>query len=85
VVEASRMRSHHKKRWWGPTIRGVLVQVARMSKPARIISMVGGKQLSRPSKETKAAMAAEAVSSPSLFSAECKDTETLISTIGATV
>jgi hypothetical protein len=84
AVEAARMRSRHKLQRRGPTIKGVLVQVAKMFKLARIISMVGGKQLSRPSKGAQAAMAAEAVNSLSLFSAGCKVAETLICTIGAT-
>jgi hypothetical protein len=55
-----------------------------MFKITRIISLVDGKQLSRPSKGAKAVMAAEAVSSLNPSNVGCKDAETLISTIGAT-
>jgi hypothetical protein len=75
------MRSRHKLRRLGPII---LVQEARMFKITRIISMVGGKQLSRPSKGAKAAMVAEAVSSPNPSNARYKVAATLIDTIRAT-
>jgi hypothetical protein len=51
----------------------------------RIINLVYNGQLSKLSKWVKAAMAVAMVSSPNLFSAECKDAENLLGTTGVTV
>jgi hypothetical protein len=55
-----------------------------MSKPARIIRIVDGRQLSRPRKGARAARGAEAVNSPNPFNAECKGAGTTTGTTGAT-
>jgi hypothetical protein len=70
---------------WGPIIRGVLVQEAKMFKITRIINLVDSKQLFMPSKEAKVAMAVEAVSSPNPSNVGCKDAEILTGTTGEIV
>jgi hypothetical protein len=73
------MRSRLKLRRQGPKIREVLLQEAKMFKITRIINLVDGSQLSRPSKGAKAAIAASSLNPSNVG---CRDAAMLIGTTG---
>jgi hypothetical protein len=84
-VEAARMRSRLKFRRRELIIKEALVLMAKIIEIIRITKLVYNGQLSKLSKEVRAAMAFAAVSRLNLFNAECKGAKILLTTIGVIV
>jgi hypothetical protein len=85
MVEAARIHSSLKFRRRELIIKGALVLMAKIIETIRITKLVYNGQLSKLSKEVRAAMAVAAVSRPNLFNAECKGAKILLTIIGVIV